>query len=71
MSWKKREEPREGSKVRLKPDTTREHDGGLTSVDLAQLHHELNRIPFAAVGYRYPVEQLREYLGQAAVDGIL
>jgi hypothetical protein len=48
-----------------------EHDGGLASVDLAQLHHELNRIPFAAVGYQYPVEQLREYLGQAPVDGIL
>jgi hypothetical protein len=48
-----------------------EHDGGLASVDLAQLHHELNRIPFAAVGYQYPVEQLREYLGQVPVDGIL
>ena len=48
-----------------------EHDGGLASVDLAQLHHETNRIPFAAVGYQYPVEQLREYLGQAPVDGIL
>lgn len=43
-----------------------EHDGGLASVDLAQLHHELNRIPFAAVGYQYPVEQLREYLGASA-----
>lgn len=39
-----------------------EDDGGLTSVDLSQLHHRLNRIPFSAVGYGYPVERLREYL---------
>jgi len=37
-------------------------DGGLTSVDLGQLHHRLNRIPFSAVGHAYPVERLREYL---------
>ncbi len=40
-----------------------EHDGGLTSIDLAQLHHALNRIPFSAIGYGYPVERLHEYLG--------
>ena len=39
-----------------------EDDGGLTSVDLGQLHHRLNRIPFSAIGYRYPVERLQEYL---------
>lgn len=39
-----------------------ENDGGLTHVDLGQLHHRLNRIPFSAVGYGYPVERLREYL---------
>lgn len=39
-----------------------EHDGGLTYVDLGQLHHKLNRIPFSAVGYGYPVERFREYL---------
>ena len=42
-----------------------EHDGGLTSVDLAQLHHELNRTPFGAIGYRYPVKRLQEYLARA------
>ncbi len=42
-----------------------EQGGGLASVDLAELHHKLNRIPFAAIGYRYPVERLREYLWQA------
>ncbi len=39
-----------------------EQDGGLASVDLGQLHYRLNRIPFSAVGYAYPVERLREYL---------
>ena len=38
-----------------------EDDGGLTSVDLGQLHHRLNRIPFSAIGYGYPVERLQEY----------
>ena len=42
-----------------------EHDGGLTSVDLARLHHELNRTPFSAIGYRYAVERLQEYLARA------
>jgi len=41
-----------------------EHDGGLTSVDLAQLHHELNRTPFGAIGYGYPVQRLKEYLAR-------
>jgi hypothetical protein len=39
-----------------------EDDGGLTSVNLGQLHHRLNRIPFSAVGYEYPVERLWKYL---------
>jgi len=42
-----------------------EHDGGLINVDLADLHHRLNRIPMGAVGYGYPVERLHEYLAQA------
>ena len=42
-----------------------EQDGGLPSVDLAQLHHELNRTPFGAIGYRYAVERLQEYLARA------
>jgi len=37
-------------------------DGGLASVDLAQLHRALNRTPFGAIGYGYPVERLQEYL---------
>jgi len=41
-----------------------EHDGGLTSVDLAQLHHELNHTPFRAIGYGYAVERLQEYLAR-------
>jgi hypothetical protein len=39
------------------------HDGGLANVDLADLHHRLNRTPFSAVS-RYPVEGLREYLAR-------
>lgn len=39
-----------------------EQDGGLTSVDLARLHHALNRTPFGAIGYGYPVERLQEHL---------
>ena len=42
-----------------------EHEGGLTSVDLAQLHHELNRNPLSAIGYGYAVERLQEYLARA------
>ena len=43
-----------------------EYAGGLTSVDLARLHHELNRTPFGAIGYGYPVKRLQEYLARAA-----
>jgi hypothetical protein len=42
-----------------------EHEGGLTCVDLARLHHELNRTPFSAIGYGYPVERLQEHLARA------
>jgi hypothetical protein len=41
------------------------HAGGLVNIDLADLHHRLNRTPFGAVGYRYPVEGLREHLARA------
>ncbi len=51
--------------IRFHIESDVEDDGGLTSVDLARLHHRLNRIPFGAIGYAYPVERLREYLGQA------
>jgi len=40
------------------------HDGGLANVDLADLHHRVNRTPFSAVGYRYPVEGFQEYLAR-------
>ena len=38
------------------------HDGGLANVDLAELHHRINRTPLSAVNYRYPVEGFQEYL---------
>jgi hypothetical protein len=38
-----------------------EDAGGLENIDLAQFHHELNRIPFKAVDYEYPVELLKKY----------
>jgi len=41
-----------------------ERDGGLESVDLMRLHHDLNRTPYKAVGYQYPVERLRACLEQ-------
>lgn len=41
------------------------HDGGLVNTDLAKLHHKLNRIPMGAIGHRYAVEGLREWLAQA------
>jgi hypothetical protein len=41
------------------------HDGGLANVDLADLHHRVNRTPFSAVGYRYAVEGLSAYLARA------
>lgn len=41
------------------------HDGGLANVDMADLHHRLNRIPMGAVGYRYAVDGLRDRLAQA------
>lgn len=36
--------------------------GGLVRADPSQLHRWLNRIPFSAIGGRYAVERLREYL---------
>lgn len=48
--------------MRFQIGTHMECDRGLTSVDLALLHHALNRIPFSAIGYGYPVERLQEYL---------
>jgi hypothetical protein len=42
-----------------------EQDGGLTGVDLAQLHHELNRNPLSAIDYGYAVERLQEHLARA------
>jgi len=50
--------------IRFHVEVNVEHDGGLANIDLADLHHRLNRIPFGAVGYRYPVEVLREHLAQ-------
>ncbi len=36
--------------------------GGLENIDLAEFQHGLNRIPFKAVGYRYPAELFKKYL---------
>ena len=41
-----------------------EDHGGLADVDLGQLHHWLNRTPFGAIDYSYPVDELHVYLGQ-------
>lgn len=37
-------------------------EGGLAIIDLDQLHYRVNRIPFSAIGFAYPVELLRKYL---------
>jgi len=42
-----------------------EDAGDLDSVDLADLHHRLNRTPWSAVGYRYAVEGFRGHLARA------
>ncbi len=42
-----------------------EDGGGLANLDLAQLQHRLNRIPFGAIGYKLPVERFHEYLVKA------
>lgn len=39
-----------------------EDAGGLNRVDLAYLHHRLNRIPWSAVGYRYAVDCISGHL---------
>ena len=43
-----------------------EDDGGFANIDLAKLHHRLNRILFSAIGYGYPVDRLQAYLAQGA-----
>lgn len=42
-----------------------EDDGGLENLDLVRCHQRLNRIPYNAAGYGYPVERFLEYLSQA------
>ena len=42
-----------------------EDDGGLENLDLVRCHHCLNRIPFKAADYGYPVERFLECLSQA------
>ena len=39
--------------------------GGLENLDLVRCHQRLNRIPFKAADYGYPVERFLEYLSQA------
>ena len=38
-------------------------DGGLDYADLADLHRRINRIPFKAIDFVYPVEGLKTLLG--------
>ena len=40
------------------------HDGGLSNLDMMDLHHRLNRVPLSAVGYRYAVDGLAEHLSR-------
>lgn len=44
-----------------------EDAGGLERVDLVDLHQRLNRTPWSATGYRYPVEGLGAYLARGPV----
>ncbi len=37
-------------------------DGGLNTVDFATMHQRINEIPFKAIGYKYPREQLQALL---------
>lgn len=43
-------------------------DGGLAHADLADLHRRINRIPFKAVGFKFPVEGLKDLLSGMAGD---
>jgi hypothetical protein len=43
-------------------------DGGLAHADLADLHRRINRIPFKANDYKYPVECLKALLSGKAGD---
>jgi len=43
-------------------------DGGLAYADFADLHRRINRIPFKAVGFKYPVEGLKALLSGIAGD---
>lgn len=52
------------NEMRFHVEVDVEDAGGLERVDLADLHQRLNRTPWSAVGYRNPVEGLREYLAQ-------
>jgi hypothetical protein len=53
------------NEMRFHVEVDIEDAGGLDRVDLADLHHRLNRTPWSATGYRYAVEGLRGYLAQS------
>lgn len=38
------------------------YHGGLANVDMAKLHHRLNRIPMGAIGYQFAVERFHEHI---------
>jgi len=52
------------NEMRFHVEVDVEDAGGLDRVDWIDLHHRLNRTPWSAVGYRYPVEALRERLNR-------
>jgi len=52
------------NEMRFHVEVDVEDAGGLERVDLVDLHYRLNRTPWSAVGYRYPVEGFQEHLAQ-------
>lgn len=52
------------NEMRFHVEVDVEDAGGLERVDLVDLHYRLNRTPWSAVGYRYPVEGFWEHLAR-------
>ena len=50
--------------LRFQVEVNVAHDGGLSNLDMMDLHHRLNRVPLSAVGYRYAVDGLVEHLSR-------
>ncbi|MHB8730134.1 MAG: DUF6933 domain-containing protein [Sulfuricaulis sp.] len=50
------------NEMRFHVEVDVEDAGGLDRIDLADLHHRLNRTPWSAVGYRYAVDCISGHL---------